>query len=195
MAKVTGPLMSLDASGTVGKTAVFSKWKGQNYVRLRVTPMNRQTSDMQNVRIKCGGMGYACSFVTRDVPGEGNVGFYSDAKAAAPAGQSWISFAMKQLLGANMSTFDGKATAYTSVNPTNQGYYATAAANLGLTAFSIAVVGTVTSIVAAEILYHLAWFAHTDLDGAGSIFATDPDDASAAELANLLLYLGAELPS
>lgn len=40
MAKVTGPLMSLDASGSVGKAMVFSKWKGRNYVRQLVKPAN-----------------------------------------------------------------------------------------------------------------------------------------------------------
>jgi hypothetical protein len=32
--------MSLDASGAVAKTIVFSKWKGRNYVRQLVTPAN-----------------------------------------------------------------------------------------------------------------------------------------------------------
>ncbi|KKM52353.1 hypothetical protein LCGC14_1554890, partial [marine sediment metagenome] len=40
MAIVYGPLMSLDASGTVGKAITFSKWKGRNYVRERVIPSN-----------------------------------------------------------------------------------------------------------------------------------------------------------
>lgn len=40
MARVSGPLMSLDASGTVASTIVFSKWKGRNYVRKHVKPHN-----------------------------------------------------------------------------------------------------------------------------------------------------------
>jgi len=40
MVKVTGPMMSLDASGTVAGTVTFSKWKGRNYVRQRVKPHN-----------------------------------------------------------------------------------------------------------------------------------------------------------
>lgn len=38
MAKVTGPLLSLDASGSVASTITFSRWKGVNYVRQRVIP-------------------------------------------------------------------------------------------------------------------------------------------------------------
>lgn len=50
MARVTGPLFSLDASGTVGKAMTFSKWKGLNYVRLRVIPANPQTASQVSQR-------------------------------------------------------------------------------------------------------------------------------------------------
>lgn len=40
MARTTGPLMSLGASGSVGKTLVYSHWKGRPYVRELVTPAN-----------------------------------------------------------------------------------------------------------------------------------------------------------
>jgi hypothetical protein len=40
MVKVYGPLMSLDASGTLANSITFSKWKGRNYVRERVIPSN-----------------------------------------------------------------------------------------------------------------------------------------------------------
>lgn len=43
MVKVYGPLMGLDASGTIAKALVFSKWKGRNYVRKHVVPANPQT--------------------------------------------------------------------------------------------------------------------------------------------------------
>jgi hypothetical protein len=40
MVKVFAPMMSLDASGTLGNAVTFSKWKGRNYVRERVIPSN-----------------------------------------------------------------------------------------------------------------------------------------------------------
>lgn len=40
MAKVDGPLMSFNASGTLGDTITFSRWKGRSYVRTRVIPSN-----------------------------------------------------------------------------------------------------------------------------------------------------------
>lgn len=44
MAKTTGPLLSFGASGSIAKTAVFSKWKGVPYVRQHVTPSNPQSA-------------------------------------------------------------------------------------------------------------------------------------------------------
>lgn len=44
MARTVGPLMSLEASGSVAKTIVFSKWKGRPYVRQLVTPSNPKSA-------------------------------------------------------------------------------------------------------------------------------------------------------
>lgn len=43
MARTVGPLMSLDASGSVAGTLTFSKWKGRGYVRQLVIPANPKT--------------------------------------------------------------------------------------------------------------------------------------------------------
>jgi len=50
MVKVAGPLMSFDASGTLAKTATFSKWKGRPYVRQRVIPANPKSALQVSVR-------------------------------------------------------------------------------------------------------------------------------------------------
>jgi len=50
MARTYSPLMSLDASGTVGDAITFSKWKGRSYVRTRVTPANPQTPAQWGMR-------------------------------------------------------------------------------------------------------------------------------------------------
>lgn len=50
MAKVTGPLLSLDAAGQVAKTLVFSRWKGVNYVRQRVIPTYSNTAKQADIR-------------------------------------------------------------------------------------------------------------------------------------------------
>lgn len=50
MALTTGPLMSLDASGSVGGALVFSKWKGRNYVRRLVKPANPRSGGQVGMR-------------------------------------------------------------------------------------------------------------------------------------------------
>jgi hypothetical protein len=50
MAIVTGPLMSLDASGTIGDAITFAKWKGRHYVRTRVIPENPKSAKQTGCR-------------------------------------------------------------------------------------------------------------------------------------------------
>lgn len=50
MAKVSGPLFSLDARGQIGKAVVYSFWKGVNYVRQHVVPNNPQSTDQTKIR-------------------------------------------------------------------------------------------------------------------------------------------------
>ena len=50
MARLTGPLLSLDASGSIFSTIVYSKWKGLNYARLSVTPYNPKSDYQEGVR-------------------------------------------------------------------------------------------------------------------------------------------------
>jgi len=54
MAVLTGPLMSLDASGTIGKTVTYSKWKGRHYARSRVVPKNPKSVMQTGVRAMMG---------------------------------------------------------------------------------------------------------------------------------------------
>lgn len=50
MARVKGPLFSLEASGSVAKTVVYSKWKGRQYTRRHTIPYNPQTTKQVNLR-------------------------------------------------------------------------------------------------------------------------------------------------
>lgn len=50
MALVSAPLLSLDASGSVGGALVFSKWKGRPYVRQLVKPANPRSGGQVGMR-------------------------------------------------------------------------------------------------------------------------------------------------
>lgn len=66
MAKVTGPLFSLDARGSVGRSIVYSIWKGVNYLRRHVVPQNPNTDAQIVVRtiITDGSQKWADSTIT-----------------------------------------------------------------------------------------------------------------------------------
>ncbi|MBA7715938.1 hypothetical protein ES703_124997 [subsurface metagenome] len=51
MAKVTGPFLSIDASGTVYNVLTASIWKGRNYMRGFFRPTNPKTADQKIVRL------------------------------------------------------------------------------------------------------------------------------------------------
>lgn len=50
MGKVTAPLLSFGASGSLGKSIVFSRWRGIPYARRHVIPANPDTVDQQETR-------------------------------------------------------------------------------------------------------------------------------------------------
>ena len=50
MAKLTGPLLSMGARGTVGKTLVIADWKGVKYARQHVIPANPRTTEQTVTR-------------------------------------------------------------------------------------------------------------------------------------------------
>lgn len=152
MAKVTGPLMSMDASGKLGDAIVFAKWKGQNYVRQFVIPANPQSASQGDQRIVIGGTGKAA----------GKVAVTSDfntkltAKGVVPAGQSKQSYLVKYILSHYLDTMTkysaelAAVTAYDGITSWNAG-----ADTLGITAFDLAyaTVGQYAKALGLTLLY------------------------------------------
>ena len=54
MVKVTGPMFSLNASGTLADAVTFSNWKGRQYVRQRVIPANPKSDAQMGRRVMFG---------------------------------------------------------------------------------------------------------------------------------------------
>lgn len=131
-AKVTGPLLSFDASGTVGKTATYSKWKGRNYTRLRVVPKNPQSASQGITRTIMGAIGK----VIRAISPTGIL--YTQLSAVVPADQGWNGYFTREMSGSNFANFEASRTAYELVdNATVKGYFDAEAASLGLTGFEL----------------------------------------------------------
>jgi len=51
MAKVKGPLFSMDARGALGSAIVFGGWKGIPWVREFFVPQNPNTDDQKAIRL------------------------------------------------------------------------------------------------------------------------------------------------
>jgi len=64
MVKVYGPMMSMDASGTIADAITFSKWKGRNYVRQRVIPANPQSANQTGMRCMMSALAKAWASLT-----------------------------------------------------------------------------------------------------------------------------------
>jgi len=99
MAKVTGPLMSLGASGKIADAIVFFPWKGRHAVRMWLKPTNTKTVLMGYVRAAMRAIGKQTSKIV-SISGSGAVNskLYLGLIAKTPAGQIWNAFNAKGLL-------------------------------------------------------------------------------------------------
>lgn len=171
MAKVSAPFLSLDASGTVASTLTASKWKGRNYMRLRIIPANPNTAGQQAVRSILGTLAKACTAVLTSAADPAFVGspFFTAARDGAPSGQSWISWLQKVMY----SLFGARVTAFAGLSGTYQGYYNTTGTAIGLSTYVDKAGDSHTS---GEQLFMLAYFATTYLGitvGGGYLTPTD----------------------
>jgi len=101
MAKLTGPLFSLDASGKYGGAIVFSKWKGRNYARQLVTPANPQSADQETARNAVRVAGQAQKWVNANTQINGDLTLtdLAEIKAVTPAGYAWNGELTKAIIG------------------------------------------------------------------------------------------------
>jgi len=153
MAKVTSPLMSIDASGSIASTIVFSKWKGRNYVRQLVVPANPRSAGQQLARSGVGSAGRFNSYIEPT----------SDAQvalnAAAPSGQSGVAyFVQKQTERLATSTADYNNVTYS----TQAGYFNTAASDMGIV--DVTIPGTPGITVEAGLILWNAYSAMFSVD-------------------------------
>lgn len=176
--------MSLSASGTLAKTLTASIWKGQPYMRLRVIPINRNTSGQKLVRSILGTIAKACRAVLT-LANDLNVSptgsqFFIDSVAIAPAGQSWISYLQKVL----NPSFAGIVISYAALDVTHKGYWEASATGIGMSTYTDK---NAVAHTAGEQLFGLAKFAVGYLTY--TAFATTPEEAVAVETDAFAVYV------
>lgn len=132
MAKVSGPLFSMDASGKFAGALVFGKWKGRNVARQLVTPANPQSANQETARNAVRVFGAIQRFfnaTTTKRSGE-TVTDKAELAALAPAGQAWNGFLVKAGIGAQSLTYTAAEAAWNALTSGNKTSWDSAAAAL-----------------------------------------------------------------
>lgn len=191
MAKVTAPLGSFSASGKVGKALVFFTHLGRNVVRGLVTPANPKSTTQGDSRLLLGALGRAARAVVN--PSD----WLTDAKTLIPAGQTWVSQMIKNVInifGSGQTGVAALAAAKTAHAATN---WDTQGTSVGLTTLAISYAGTVSELDPGDQLYAIA--AHTmNLKGSNpSAFArapytTDLDSWDSADVVSFVADIQSE---
>lgn len=151
MAKVTMPLGSFSASGSIGKALTYAQRKGQSVVRQWLKPRNPETNDQGDFRLKFGGMG-------RGIKCVGALSLYvADAKLNATGIQTWGSKLIKTIMDSYMvdkTAFEAEVTAYEA--HAAKATFDSAAVTLGLTEFDMSYKSTTEVFAAGLMVYELA---------------------------------------
>lgn len=185
MAKLKGPLMSMEASGSIGGALTYANWKGQAYVRGLVIPVNRMSEDQGDNRMIVGGIGRAVSKVNVD----SDYHLQMITLNKIPSGQSKQSAlvkAIKTLYCADATAFEAIYTAFEA--HAQKAAFTASAAEIGLADFNIEYKGTAHSFSKGMMLYLIAKYG-CDMDFTGEPYATAIGSWDATETAALVADL------
>lgn len=154
MSKVTAPLGSFSASGKIGKSLVYFSHLGRNVVRGLVTPANPKSETQGDNRLLLGALGRSAKAVAD--PSD----WLASAVQAVPAGQTWVSYLIRNAINIYGSGNTGVSALNTAFDAHSATNWETQAATLGLTDLTIDyAASTDQTITAGAQLYALA--AHT----------------------------------
>lgn len=176
MAKVDGPLFSLEARGKVGDAMVFFPWKGRHAVRRWLKPTNPDDIDQRLIRQKLFAIGKAVKAVITagDVLPDG-AALVTAVKAKMGATDIWNAFLVKSALTdlAVDASFTALSAAIFATSITAN--WAAAAALLGLETIVSTSPGVATDISPELQLAMAAYAAYKmELSDATTIFSTYP---------------------
>jgi len=132
MAKVSGPLMSMDARGKFANTLVFSGWKGRPTVRQLVQPTNPQSTNQVAARNMVRTGGAIQRFINLSVLVNANLTLNDKLEIAAitPSGQAWNGYLVNALIGAGALAYTAGQAAWTALAGGEQTAWDNAAAAL-----------------------------------------------------------------
>ena len=160
MAKVTGPLMSMSASGAFGGTLVFANRLGQNVVRELVTPSNPRTADQtaaRNAQRVAAAAQHQMNVMLLVGPGR-TLTDKEEVAAITPSGQRWNSYFNQAIIGIGRVNYTAATAAYGALSATQKTAWNDAAAALTPAMSAVAQKVAVTNADGTPIAAGQAWF-------------------------------------
>lgn len=161
MAKISGPMFSLDARGKFAGALVFSSWKGRPVVRQLVTPANPMSAEQQiarNIVRVFGAIQHHIAATAQKRDGRANLD-KADLITAAPAGFAWNGNLVKVGTGAQQINYDAAVTAWGNV--TDKAAWTTKAGTMVPALPEVAQIGTggvaAANMAAGQVLFHYAY--------------------------------------
>lgn len=139
MAKVSGPLFSVDASGGYAGSLVFAKWKGRNYARQLVIPSNPRTLGQETARNDMRTAGAAQKFSNANLQIRAGLTLNDKAEimAITPSGYAWNGFLVDNIIGAGGINMLASDAAWAALAPAEKTAWTTAADALTAPLFGV----------------------------------------------------------
>jgi hypothetical protein len=187
MAKVDGPLMSLEARGKIADAIVFFPWKGRHVVRQWLKPTNPEKTLQGYVRVALRAIGKEVSKIAcKSKGGAVDSKLYNGLMDKVPAGMNWNAFHAQGVLsqfavaGAFATTaFAAKIAEYsTHVAKTAWDSLAT---SLALVDYAFPY-GYTTSVPAGCQLYFGALAAYANSASWGAAYTLNPTTYAASDV-------------
>lgn len=191
MAKVDGPLFSVEARGKIADSIVFFPWKGRHIVRQWLKPTQPNSVLQGYVRIAMISIGKTVAKIFSVANGNGTDSkLYTLSTASAPAGMNWNADYAAGFLGMLQSagglvtgSWTALIAAYSALGTAVLTAFRTNATALGLsdTAFSY---GYTTNVEAGFHLFAAGYAAYNNSLTAGAPFNTVPTSWVASDVDN-----------
>ncbi len=187
MAKVDGPLMSLEARGKIGDAIVFFPWKGRHAVRQWLKPTNPKGVLQGYVRVALRAIGKEVAKIMSISSGDAvDSKLYLANTAKAPAGLNWNAFHGQGLLAQFIVAGAFATTAFLAA----VGEYSTHAAKTAFDSLATALdlvdyafeYGYTTNLPAGCILYFGALAAYNNGASWGTQYTLDPTTFAASDV-------------
>lgn len=159
MAKVSGPLFSMEASGSYGGAITFAKWKGRQYSRQLVIPSNPHSADQEAARNRLRVTGAIQAFANTTalvLSGQTDTDKVR-ITAITPGGYAWNGYLVDKAIGAGGLTYTAARAAFAALQAGERTAWGVAAAALSpaLSACyqTAAGGGSTTAMAAGEVFF------------------------------------------